>query len=239
MTVTAPQLFEVCDRTWPAARVWQQGPWTLRDGQGGGKRVSAATATGPVEEDDIAAAEDAMRAMGRDPLFMIRDGDAGLDAWLEGRGYQLIDPVVMMSIDVARLTDIPIPRVTAFCIWEPLAIMDEIWAAGGIGPARRQVMERAALKTGILTRWNEKPGGVGFAAIHDGVCMVHAVEVLPHQRQQGVGAWIMRAAAHWAKDHGAHSLSVLCTRSNDGANRLYAGLGFGAVGHYHYRQLSR
>ncbi|MEP4195187.1 MAG: GNAT family N-acetyltransferase [Aliishimia sp.] len=229
MIPTAQQLYEVCDGTWPAARNWQTSGWALRDGAGGGKRVSAATQVN--RDADIAHAEVAMA----DPLFMLRDGDDALDAALAKRGYVKVDPVVMYACPVEQLTDVPIPRVTAFTIWEPLAIMEEIWAKGGIGPARLDVMARAKVKTGILSRWNEQPAGTAFAAIHDGVCMVHAVEVLRHQRQQGVAKWMMRRAAFWAKEQGASHISVLCTTANEGANALYASLGMQVVGHYHYR----
>ena len=228
------RLYQVIDHTWPAARLWTEGGWTLRDGQGGGKRVSAATIAAP--EADIAQAETSMRAMGQRPLFMIRSGDDPLDTELAARGYAIVDPVNLYVAPVAQLTDVPIPRVTAFDIWEPLAIMLEIWAKGGIGPERIQVMHRAKTKTAILTRWNEMPGGVAFAAIHDGVCMVHAVEVLEHQRQQGVAKWLMRRAAFWAERQGADRLAVLCTKANVGANCLYQSLGFAHVGDYHYRQ---
>ncbi len=232
----APWLFDTIDGTWPAARYVGQGPWILREGQGGGSRVSAASATGPVTEEDIAAAEDAMRAMDQRPLFMIRDGDDALDAQLEARGYAVKDPVVAYACRVSHLTDIPMPRVTVLPVWEPLAIMREIWAGAGIGPARLAVMDRAeGPKTGLLARYNDKPGGTAFVAIHDGVAMLHALEILPHQRKQGLGRWMMRGAAHWAAKQGAHTLAVVCTRENDGANALYSGLGMSVVGQYHYR----
>ncbi len=232
----AEAYFEAGDQTWPAARRFDLGPWTLREGQGGGKRVSAATARGAVTEADIPAAEVGMRDMGQSPLFMVRDGEAELDALLAARGYTVLDPVTVLRLPITKLTDIPIPPVTAFCIWEPLAIMAEVWAAGGVGPARLAVMDRAATKTGILARWNEKPAGVAFAGVHDGICMVHAVEVLPHQQRQGVATWIMRAAAHWGQAQGAERLSVLCVEENARALALYAKLGFAPVGRYHYRQ---
>ncbi len=115
--------------------------------------------------------------------------------------------------------------------------MKEICAQGGIGPARLAVMERAAHKTAIFGRWNERPGGVAFAAIHDSRCMVHAVEVLPEQRRNGLAAWMMRKAAFWAAEEGAHTMTVLCTRANTGANALYSSLAMDVVGQYHYRQL--
>lgn len=234
--ITPAALYDAVDGTWPAAAFHHKGPWLLREGRGGGKRVSAATATGPITPDDITIAEEAMRALGQRPLFMIRDTDAALDAQLAARHYSIVDPVNGYAAPVSALTDLPIPRVTAFAIWEPLAISTEIWAKGGIGPERIDVMMRAGTKTSILARWNEKPAGVGFAAIHDGVAMVHAVEVLEHQRRQGVAGWIMRRAGVWAAENGAHTMTVLCTRANGPANMLYQRLGFRTLCGYHYRQ---
>lgn len=238
MTLDALQLYDVVESTWPPARIWSDGPWTLRDGAGGGKRVSAATGSGGVVDGDIAPAEAAMREIGQTPLFMIREGDDALDALLAARGYDLIDEVVLYKAPIGILTDLPIPPVTCFPIWEPLAIMSEIWAQGGIGPERLDVMERAKIKTGVLARWNEQPAGVAFAGVHDGVAMVHAVEVLPHQRKQGVAQWLMRAAAIWAENQGATQIAVLCVTANKPANALYTKLGFARAGTYHYRILS-
>lgn len=235
MSITTEKLYEVCEETWPAARRWREGVWTLRDGQGGGKRVSAATANGPVTEADVVAGAAAMLAMGQQALFMVREGEAELDDLLERMGYGIIDPVIMYVLPIEKLTDVAIPRVTAFEIWQPLAMMREIWAAGGVGPERLDVMERAKTKTAIFSRWNEKPGGVAFAGLHEGICMVHAVEVVPAQRRQGVAQWMMRKAAFWAQAQGASQMAVLCVVENEGANRLYQALGFAEVGRYHYR----
>ncbi len=228
----------VVDGTWPAARFETLGPFRLREGQGGGSRVSAASRIGEVTAADIAAAEAAMLDMGQKRIFCLRPGDEDLDAQLANRGYQAFDPVNIYTCSVEHLTDIPIPRVTVFSLWEPLAIMREIWAQGGIGPERLAVMHRAkGPKTGLLMRHRDKPGGTGFVAIHDGIAMVHALEILPHQQRQGLGQWAMRAAAFWALDNGAHTLSVICTKANEGANGLYNSLGMEIAGEYHYRQL--
>ena len=236
MSLDPALLYDVVEHTWPAASTRREGGWCIRDGQGGGKRVSAATAEGPVQAADLPVAEAAMQALGQSPLFMIRQGEEALDAMLADAGYKVVDPVNLYTLPIAQLTDVPLPRVTAFEIWEPLAIMREIWAAGGIGSARLNVMERAATKTGIFGRWNERPAGVGFAALHREVCMVHAVEVLTHQRRNGVAQWIMRGAAFWGLGKGAKHIAVLCVEENVAANALYLGLGFSKAGGYHYRQ---
>ena len=234
----APQtLYDVIDGTWPAASYRRLGPWTLREAQGGGQRVSAATTDGPVTENEISQAGAAMRQMGQHPLIMVRDGQDEMDDLLADLGWEVVDPVVAHACPVEQLTNIPVPRITVLCAWPPLVIMREIWAQGGIGPERVAVMERASgPKTGLLGRLNDSPGGSGFAAIHDGIAMVHALEILPHQRGQGLGGWFMRQAAFWAEENGAHTISALCTRANAGANALYASLGMSVVGQYHYRR---
>jgi GNAT superfamily N-acetyltransferase len=240
VTQAIPSFYDVIDETWPAARFEQCGPWTLRQGQGGGSRVSAATANGQVDADDIDTAVSAMRAMGQKPLFMIREGDAAIDQMLAERGYEIVDPVVIYACPVAQLTDQEIPRVMVFALWEPLAIMREIWASGGVGSARLAIMDRAKNpKTGLLARYRDKPAGVAYVAVHKHVAMVHAVEILPHQRRAGVGKWMMRGAAFWAAQQGATLLTVMCTRQNTAANALYTSLGMQVVGHYHYRHLPK
>ena len=91
----AQKLYAVIDGTWPAAAKHAIGPWTIRIGQGGGSRVSAATAALPVQDSDIPLAQETMREAGQTPLFMIREGDNDLDQWLAARGYVIKDPVNM------------------------------------------------------------------------------------------------------------------------------------------------
>ncbi|WP_323769632.1 GNAT family N-acetyltransferase [Antarctobacter sp.] len=232
-------LFDALDATWPAAAKIDAGPWVLREGRGGGKRVSAATARGDWREDDLSAAEKSMTLLGQNPLFMIRPGEEALDTALKTRGYTLIDPVQLWVAPIDVLTDLRLPRVTAFAIWEPLAIMREIWETGGIGAARQRIMDRAAPpKTGILGRVSDKPAGAAFCAIHGETAMVHALEIASEHRQKGLGGWMMRCAALWAADQGATRIAVAATEANAGANALYATLKMEVAGHYHYRILN-
>ncbi|MEP3916946.1 GNAT family N-acetyltransferase [Ascidiaceihabitans sp.] len=237
MTLPPPEtLYDVLESTWPAAAVRQVGPWMIRDGQGGGKRTSAATLQGVFASADIAVAEAEMQALGQDPLFMLRPEDTALDQALEARGYRVIDPVHLYAVPLTDLPQEPLPLVTAFPVWPPLAIARDIWAQGGISAARVAVMQRVTgAKTAILLRQNDHPAGVGFVAIHEKIAMIHAIEVTPKLRRQGVGAKILRAAGEWAQNNGATHLSLAVTRANTGGNALYTSLGMTVVGHYHYR----
>ena len=237
--MTSPELgrlYAAIDATWPAAETRQCGAFRLRRGKGGGQRVSAATCEGAWAEPDIDAAETGMQAFGQTPIFMLRAGENALDAALQERGYAIKDPVTLLLCRADTLLDMPIPPVTAFAIWEPLAVMEEIWAEGGIDADRLAVMARAkGPKTAIFGRVKDMPAGTAFVALSGDIAMIHAVEVLSPYRRHGLAQWMMRKAAFWAADQGAAWLSVLCTDANHGAKALYASLGFVPVGQYHYR----
>lgn len=234
--MTPAALYALVEGTWPPARSHRTGPWTIRDGQGGGKRVSAVTAAGTWHDADLPLAEAAQSALGQDALFMIRDGDDALDAALAARGYRVVDPVVAYAAPVSALADPAPDPMGAFPHWPPLGIALDIWAQTGIGPARIAVMHRAdGPKAAILSRRNDRPTGVAFVATQGKAAMLHALEVLPAMRRQGSAHIILRTAALWAQEQGAQTLALVVTRANDGALSLYASLGMQVVGQYHYR----
>ncbi|MBN2759614.1 MAG: GNAT family N-acetyltransferase [Rhodobacteraceae bacterium] len=222
--------FAALAATWPPARIWHQNGWTLRDGAGGGKRVSAATASADARAEDLAA------LMPQGPLAMLRPDQTALDADLAGLGYALEDPTLIYAAPVADLAEKP-PHVSLFDIWEPLEIMRDIWAEGGIGPDRIAVMDRAAgPKTAFLARLADRVVGCGFCAIHDGVAMLHAVEIAPAYRRQGAARTMLHGAADWAQKQGAAWLALAVTEANVPARALYERAGMQQVARYHYRQ---
>lgn len=233
--MTPAQLAQTMEATWPAARLHRVGPWLIREGAGGGQRVSAAGAAGGWTEADIPQAEAAMTALGQSRLWLIRDADTALDAALAARGYRVNDPVVAYAAPVAQLVGAVNP-MAAFAHWPPLAIAREIWAEGGLGPARVAVMERVTgRKTAILGRTNDTPSGAAFVALAGDIAMLHALEVRPGLRRQGSAHNILREAANWAQDQGAAIFSLVVTEANAPARALYERAGMLPVGHYHYR----
>ena len=230
----AATLTRVIEATWPAASVQEVEGWIIRDGQGGGSRVSAATQITP--DADIGAAEDAIRALSQIPLFMMREGDDVLDQALAQRGYTIKDPVVMLAAPLDVLTvQRPPPRAT-FEVWPPLAAQREIWAEGGIGAGRLAVMERASCpKTTILGRVGDHPAGAAYVGISEGCAMIHALEVHTDFRRNGLARHMTVAAALWAQALGAHTMTLVTTQANVASKSLYASLGMTVVGHYHYR----
>lgn len=218
-----PALFRVLETTWPAAGTRQVAGWTLRDGAGGGKRVSAATA------DPDARAEDAP------DLIMVRPWDGALDAELAARGYGILDDTRFYIAPAGALAG-PITIASSYTSSERLAMMEEIWAAGGIGPARLAVMDRVTVpRITVFSRAGTVSGGVGFVALSEGVGMVHAVEVITARRRKGAARVLMRDAANWTLRNGGEWVALAVTSSNTAACALYRSLGMTEVGGYHYR----
>lgn len=228
-------LFATIAATWPPAETRRLGPWTLRRGGDGGKRVSAATLEGDLG--DIEAAEAAMRGWGQAPLVMVRPGEAALDAALAARGYRTRDATRMLAGDAAAIAG-GTPPETALDCEGPLACMAAIWDAGGIGAGRRAVMDRAAgPRAWLLGRTEDAPAACAFVAMDGDVAMLHALEVAGWARRRGLGALLTRAAAAWGAARGATTLALVVTEANAPAAALYGGLGLREAARYHYRAL--
>nr|WP_241865483.1 GNAT family N-acetyltransferase [Paracoccus salsus] len=230
------QLAAAFEATWPAAEYRDVGGFRVGRGHGAGARVSSARAIGPWRDADIDASVDLHSLWGQEPLFRVPDDDTALSAALRDRGFRLQVPTAIMATGIERLTGLEPPPVTTFAVWPPLAIQRQIWAAGHIGPARQQVMERASHpKAAILGRIDDRAAGAGFVAIHAGIAMMHAVEVLPEWRRKGLAGWMMRGAAIWAAGKGATRLALAVSRDNQAAIAFYRNLGFEEVAGYGYR----
>ena len=227
--------FDAIDATWPAAEIRSIPGWRIRYGAGGGSRVSSASATAPDADIDAMAAAHA--ALGQVPRAMLRtDTQTALDAALARAGYRKHDPTRILTCPIERLARPPEPLTAFEVAWPPLVRQAEIWAAGGIGPARLAVMARCRVpKTALLGRSEDKPAGTAFVAVDGGDAMVHALSVLPVARRRGTARALMQAAALWARRHGALRMSVLVTEDNAAANALYDALGMTECGRYHYR----
>ena len=225
------RIMSAIDATWAPAEMALRDGWVLRRGAGGGKRVSAASGRG-----DIALAEAAMRDWNQQPMFRLIPSDEALDAELAARGYEVVDPVTLYVARVDTLTGEQSHIAAAYrCAFRP-AVMEEIWDAGGIGPARRAIMDRVTgAKLFLMSRADDTPAGAAFVAVDGEVAMIHAIEVLPHLRRQGAARLLIEVAARFAEEHGAGWLALAVTDANGPANGLYRALGMHAAGQYHYR----
>ncbi|SOH94670.1 Acetyltransferase (GNAT) family protein [Monaibacterium marinum] len=228
MTLPTPAtLFDTLDATWPPERYQQQGDWLLRIGGDGGSRVNCATPM--VDAPDLS---------GCGPLISVRGAQGDLDAQLDAAGYRIKDACRLMVVRSADLAaQLPAgPRTIAGD--GPIARMLEIWQAGGIGPARLAIMNRAnAPKSYIAGRVGDRPAGCIYVGAKGNVAMLHALEVATEHRRKGLARDLVAACGHWAAQNNAEWLSLIVTEANTGAHALYSNMGFTDIGGYHYRKM--
>ena len=232
--------------TWPPAKTWPLGPWTVRDGQGGGKRVSAASLAKDAAFDplgfvppDVDRAEAAMQGLDQRPVFAVWPDEGHLDSALAQRGYAIVDPVLCLSAPVGVIAASLDGRKApiAYPQWPPLALVQEIWHTAHVTAATQKIMARVqGTKTALALRSGDQLVGVCFVAMAQHTAMLHALQILPQHRRSGHGASLMGAAARWAAQHGAQELALLVTHANGPARALYESLGMTQRAQYHYRQ---
>ncbi len=231
-------LYDVIDATWPAASYQTHGHWTIREGAGGGSRVSAATHD-KTSHFDLDQAIDAMKALGQTPIFMIRHGQVALDLELANRGFVIKDPVNLYVAPIELIATERPKAATQFVVFPPVAVQKDIWAEGGIGQARLDIMDRAQCpKATFLGRLEERAAATGYVGVSNGVAMLHALETRSQFRRRGIARAMMRSMGYWARENGAEHFSLLVTQANIGANALYSSLGMEIAGQYHYRVVS-
>lgn len=219
-------LYEVLDFTWPSVTTELHHGWQIKNGSGGGKRVSAAIQNSPTAKVEVA--EKLMNALGQKKLFMIREGNEILDYKLHKLGYKLIDPSVIFGLPIELLAKTFDGKFHT----SPNTAMKSLWLNGDINDMRLNVMARTKVLKTYVTINNI---AVAFVAIHNAIAMVHALEVSTINQRQGFGKKIMQQIAGWASLNGAHYLSVITVHNNFPAKSLYEHLKMSEIGSYHYR----
>ena len=244
----APARFaRASDATWPAALVERLGGWHLRFTEGAGSRAASVWAESPADrplEAAIDAAEARYIAEGFAPRFQLWPGDEALGAALEARGYRIYDRSLLLWRDAAEPLPAPDPRAeaasVAIAVATPLAMLDEVWTEGGVGPARRAIVERAPEpKIRLLGRAGMRPAGAAAAILDGEIAVTQALFVRSGFRRLGVAATLVAAIQRYAAGQGARYLCHSVVAGNAGAIALYGRLGFASFGSYRYAILDR
>jgi ribosomal protein S18 acetylase RimI-like enzyme len=234
-----PALIAALEAAWRPARAARVGGWLVRGDAAAGKRPSAVWALGdpgmPLG-DAIDAAERLQRGWGQRPLAQIGPADAALDAALAARGWTVAAPCRVLVAPCADVAARGLGGRMAVRVRCPLAALDELWAEGGIGPARRAIMETTpGPKEVLLLREDDRPAAACFVAVPGPIAGLSALHVAPPFRRRGVGAALCAAAAARAAEDGAAWLALAVEAANAPALALYARLGFADAFPYHYR----
>ncbi|MGW0805210.1 GNAT family N-acetyltransferase [Nonomuraea sp. NPDC002799] len=219
---------------WPAYEQRIQDGWVLRYAGGVTKRANSVLALG--EPADLAAAIEAAERFyderGQRCVFSVGpDATPGLDEELGRRGYEVVDPTVIMAgspgsapAQEVRIEDRP------WAGW-----LDAWWEVDGRYDSG--VAEAARICTGVPAWYGayEENGvalAVGRGVPQGDTLGIYCMATRPEARRRGLARTVLRALVRQA---GAGSAYLVTTAPNQAAQALYRSEGFEVAGRYHYR----
>lgn len=228
------------EATWPPAESVPLGDWTIRRSRHGGRRNGSVKPQGSPGM----ALDEALKAVvghymfWEEPAYVqLPAAMTGLDADLAARGWTKEGDSHVLAADAEALAEHGVGGRMLVRVRAPLAAIEELWDAGGIGPARRAVMARAPQPREILmVRETDRVAGAAFIGLHGTIAVPHAIAVAPLYRRRGLGRALMIGAARWAREAGAKTIALSVDVTNEAALGLYESAGFVPVGRYHYRR---
>lgn len=220
---------------WPAYEQRSHDGWVLRHAGGVTKRANSVLALGAPADLDAAieAAESFYGERGQRCTFSIGPETLrGLDGELERRGYELVDPTVIMAGTPEAEPQGPSVRIEDRP-WKEW--LETWWSVDGRYGTGFEEAERICVGVPAWYAAVEEDGvpvAVGRAVPQGDVAGVFCMATLPRARRRGLARTVLRGLA---RHTGARSAYLVTTASNVAAQALYRGEGFETVGRYHYR----
>jgi RimJ/RimL family protein N-acetyltransferase len=182
----------------------------------------------------IAGAERFYAARNAPTVFSIGDGACpGLDDALAARGYDAVDPTVVMTADVPEVPgDVPdelsiddFPSPDWLALW---------WSVDG--RYREHIAVVRDIVTGVAAAYAHIPGRAVGRGVPQGEWYgIYCMAVAPPVRRRGFGGEVLRALLGHARKQGARRAYLIVLERNAAARALYERAGFRVAGQYHYR----
>ncbi|GAA1855026.1 GNAT family N-acetyltransferase [Actinomadura bangladeshensis] len=229
------RLGELVAGAWPAPSTKDMGGWLLRHADGVTKRANSVLPL--ADPGDVGAAvERAERfyaGLGLPTVFSV-DAQArpeGIDGFLEGRGYELVDPTIAMATELSG----PYERDGVEIAEKPSSDWLDLWWSVD-GRYDHQLPMAEKILTGVPAGYASLGGVAVGRGVPQGEWLgIYAMAVAPDARRRGLGRRVLRALLGWGREQGCESAYLVVVAGNAPARAMYASEGFAEAGGYHYR----
>lgn len=230
---------------WPALQQSLLDGWVLRFSRGFTKRANSIVPVYPSQQAPMEKIRYCENLYSRERLKTIfrltTVMDPGpLDAVLEQRGYQRVDPtrVLARELDSASFAIGPTFHEVPRDAW-----LEAYASAASVPPAGMQL--HAMLLNGIrsehvfgLVSVDRAPVACGIAVLERELVGLFDVVTLPAARRQGHAQALVESLLAWGRNNGARHAYLQVIEANQPARALYQRLGFDDLYHYWYRVAS-
>ncbi len=229
-------------RSWPSIDSRQIGSWLLRIGDGYSKRANSATYRRDGGSDvarDTSACEKQFALSELRPLFRLPDfaKPQNADEFLANRGYELIDPTLVLVRPTRGLVAEPSEEIALFGVerWrKSFANLNSL--------SRTQAISLDALLARIIGRCifagileNDTIAAVALGVIDGRHLGIFDLVTDPTKRRRGYASRLIRGIIARSLEFGADRAYLQVVEANETARRLYSSLEFEQAYRYWYR----
>jgi N-acetylglutamate synthase len=243
---TVAHLDRLMTQTWPATSVSTVDGWLARSSHGVDLRTSSVLpiAAPPDLHAALDRVESLYRTEGLPAAFQITPAaqPSGLDDELDGRGYAVRWPILVLTTGVGDgLRRLREAATRVLVTDEPdEEWMDLWWSVEGQGSGQDVRATVWRIVTGTPARYAQVRDAGGVAAVGrlataDDWAGIYCMAVRPDARRRGHGAAILHALLEQADRVGARQSWLQAVADNHAAQRLYAAAGYSLAYRYHYR----
>lgn len=228
-------------KAWPALECIENGDWILRFANGYTKRANSVTVLGGAHsniDEKIRYCESQYKSRNLKPIFRLPSfvNPEGLDKALERKGFNLVDPTLVMRKKLAEKT----PRDCSLSqenIDNWLKIFNQFTDANPDNEEKHLgILNSISSKTLFAVhRISENTVSCGLGVLENEYFGVFDLATDQKQQRKGYATILLSKMLDWAKNSGAKTAYLQVTQSNAPALSLYQNLGFSKLYEYWYR----
>ncbi|MEH2462426.1 GNAT family N-acetyltransferase [Nostoc sp.] len=233
---------EISLKAWPAFETINHRGWLMRFADGYTKRANSVSVLDEIGldiEEKITYCESQYRARKQNPIFRLLSFTKPevLDERLATRGYQLIEPSLVMGLRLSERSLNILPTISQETLNDWLVAYHNLKALGE-QPSTIHRMILTAIKSEILFvsfKQNQEIVACGIGILESGCLGIFDLVTSPLQRRHGYATAIIQGLLQWGIDKGAYFSYIQVVQANTPGRNLYEKLGYEPMYKYWYR----
>ncbi|MDF5708840.1 MAG: GNAT family N-acetyltransferase [Nostoc sp. S4] len=229
-------------KAWPAFETINHYGWVMRFAGGYTKRANSVTVLDEIGldiEEKIAYCQSKYQARKQNPIFRLLSftNPEVLDEKLAARGYQLIEPSLVMGMRLSERSLNIVPAINQENLNDWLVAYQNLKALGQ-QPSTIQRMILTAIKSETLFvsyKQHDEIVACGIGILESGYLGIFDLVTSPMQRRRGYATAIIQGLLQWGINKGAYFSYIQVVQANIPARNLYEKLGYEPIYKYWYR----